>query len=758
MAAPDVRDRPSDLDWVKQTFLVSEKEMDKFDVYSRLVSDADFKWSDTTIGGSEAINMPYQFTRYADLKTGLGYHAEALNLEDPDTTLRFDNSNGGDGSLLGDMIGDIKETYSDIPTGGGTNSAAFGMGRYYQESIDEHATLVHMRFGVPEYNSMARFLGYFYSPTKGFLANRGGGLAFNIGSAIGEALGFLLMIPALPLVLGGRVYRRMADSPSSKYYYLKPTMVLYRQAVASILNTISVNIGLSPYSPDDIKAGSHDRSRGFNDLVNSNEGLTIFHELLPDIVSSDGFIDFMAVTTRYQRKANAIREALAEKMNNPSAWSGARSLVKDYIETYREALKEVKPPVKQEKYLEAWFKQSWNEFKGIVRTVTDAVGVTTPEQKAQQVQDAASTAIVETYEEKGDERYRFETSAGVDFETKYKKIYINDNIDTIGAFYRAEMVDGGQFVTFRVENPGSMSESFSNSTRESDLASKINSISGSVRNAKFDYGTIIGKIPGVQTAIDALQGMVAGVLDKWEIGGLMGLSGMSFVDIPKQWDSSSANLPRADFTIQLRSVYGNRVSQFFDLYVPLAMIMAGALPLSTGKQSYTSPFICECYSKGRCAIRLGMIESLSITRAVSNLPFNVNRGVTGIDVSFSVVDMSSVMHMPLMVGSSSLLQRGASSTLKAVGGEGAASMLDALFAMLSPSTFQEDNPFLDYMATLSSLSVSHMLYGTRKLQLDIASKRTALRGWRSKANVIAEIGETLPGKAMRYISRLPDVG
>jgi hypothetical protein len=85
----------------------------------------------------------------------------------------------------------------------------------------------------------------------------------------------------------------------------------------------------------------------------------------------------------------------------------------------------------------------------------------------------------------------------------------------------------------------------------------------------------------------------------------------------------------------------------FNIYIPLAMIMAGALPLATGKQSYTSPFLCEVHDRGRLLTRLGIIDSLSITRGTSNLGFNNVGKAMSMEISFSVLDLSSIMSMPI---------------------------------------------------------------------------------------------------------------
>src|SRR5690606_23738872 len=73
----------------------------------------------------------------------------------------------------------------------------------------------------------------------------------------------------------------------------------------------------------------------------------------------------------------------------------------------------------------------------------------------------------------------------------------------------------------------------------------------------------------------------------------------------------------------------------------------GALPLSTGQHSYTSPFLCQLFDRGRAQTRLGMIDSISITRGMHNLAFNRIGEPMSVEVSFSVVELSNILHMPI---------------------------------------------------------------------------------------------------------------
>ena len=126
------------------------------------------------------------------------------------------------------------------------------------------------------------------------------------------------------------------------------------------------------------------------------------------------------------------------------------------------------------------------------------------------------------------------------------------------------------------------------------------------------------------------------------------------------------------------------------------MLMAGSLPLSTGSTSYSSPFLVQLYDRGRCQIQLGIIESLSITRGTSNLPFNNKGGVMAVDVSFSVADLSTIMHMPISTGSFLNTSR------------------------TGNRISDEDNILMDYLAVLAGQDVYSQIYGMPKVKLAFA--------------------------------------
>jgi hypothetical protein len=198
------------------------------------------------------------------------------------------------------------------------------------------------------------------------------------------------------------------------------------------------------------------------------------------------------------------------------------------------------------------------------------------------------------------------------------------------------------------------------------------------------------------------------------------MSGNAFVDIPKEWKDSTANLPSTNYTIELRSPYGNKMARFQNLMIPLSMILAAALPKSTGKHSYDAPFLCQIYDKGRAQVRLGMIESLNITRGAGNLGWTQNNEPLGINIDFTVVDLSSIMHMPINP---------------------------------SPGLFDEDNAYSDYLAVLGGLTLADQVYAGNRLRLSLTRKLTNLSSLKSPARWGMLAANTMPGELIRAFSR-----
>ena len=73
-------------------------------------------------------------------------------------------------------------------------------------------------------------------------------------------------------------------------------------------------------------------------------------------------------------------------------------------------------------------------------------------------------------------------------------------------------------------------------------------------------------------------------------------------------------------------------------------------------------------------------------------------------------------------------------------------------AATTPSTYNDDNAYTDYLAVLGSLSLQQMVYGTRKIALQHALRRQQYKTWNSPSRWASVFMDTLPGRALRGVS------
>lgn len=668
----------SDSDWVRQAFLVPFSAQQDIDQRNRSFSTNRFKFGNTQLGGSLAINPPAQFTPNADPRV-------------PGLFIQLDS----DGNPI-----------TPNPDHG-------SYGRYYGEVIEENSRIISMRFGVPTFNSLTTFFTGFYNSDAGVLARtgRGNSLLYNIGKAAGYVVP-LFSMPLLLISLGGNIIRFLLQKPSSKYYYLKPTMPLYWNAVQSMVNAIAVNKGMVP------RAFS-----GNNDTVNFLDGRYPFKEAdlqnfaskMPDIIYENGQINVYAMATRYQRLSRKLYRYMEETYDATATANSGGSGFDDLYDVMTNLAghgfridRSQTQSVSFQSYLDKWF-----DFAGSHPKASSAPSQNTTTSGASTT-TSANTSTADAAAK--------DSSPSVDTELAPSG---NDEsiLAKLSEFLRAELDDGSTFVSFRVDNDGPVHESFSNSVGESEVANKINSMSGQARETNFNFAGgnfsdgAIGKVLG--GAVNGIKDVVSGVAAGVGMSGLAALGGSAFVDIPKHWQSSTANLPSMSYSIQLTSPYGNKISQMLNLYVPLCMLLAAALPLSTGKQSYTSPFLVELYDRGRAQTRLGIIDSISITRGTGNLGFSKSGSAMAIDVSFSVLDLSSIMHMPIIQGYNP-------------------------FTNPTAGLFDDDTTFTDYMAVLGSLSLNEQVYSMDRLKLRLTRTMANMNTWFSAAHTANWLGDLAP--------------
>lgn len=633
------------------------------DENNRRFNRAYFKFTDSSLGGNLAINAPPQFTRYADIREpGLVRGARKAQL-------RYAQGIDGERPHL-------------------------GMGRYYSDAIDDPSHHIHFQFGVTSFNSLTSFFTGFYSNYASGLARTGRleqsfvqkFLQFAV-DLVSVALMPLAILP-ITFMMVGSAFRYFMRIPSSKFCYLKPTMAAYWHAVSGLVNQISVNMGLACWTPPKI----------FESIVGQPLNIqpddkSAISQIYPEF-QANGILDIYAVANKAKRMEMRYRNRLNEKLAGAPAqqWYGKVREVLDEGGGVDEPL----PHEKGKLSLEAL----WDKWK--------------------------QTSILSMWKDTTVERdfRRNEDVAGDDVPTATKKLTQDYNpeekLEGALEFFLANAADGAEFASFRVDWPGSAQESFSNSSSANELASQLNSTSSSARSKRMSFadGNVADMPDIVKSIYDGAREVIAGVADNLHLSGFAAFGGNALVDIPENWSAHQAQLPTKSYTMTLISPYGNPISQLMHIWVPLAMLLAGALPLATGKQSYTSPFMCALYDRGRAITRYGMIDSLSITRGASHLAFNQDGKCMSIEVSVSVKDLSSVITMPIQQGAAVMPLEG---------------------------IFDGENSFSDYLMTLAGLPVREVYDRFPILMRQINNKVASFDTYFSRSRLAMDMGTSLPG-------------
>lgn len=650
-----------DSDWAKRAFMTTDIELrDPTDVANRYWSSADFKFTDTSIGKSIGVNPRPQFTRYADPRR------------------------------KGRVAGRSNVTI-------GATSGNFGMGRYYSEAIDDNAQIIYLRFGVPEYTGLLDFLGRAFDPDALHLAKTGRerGILFNIGAVIGGFVGIIAFPAIAALMFMSKAANIIFNKPRYKFYTFKPTMHNYWSSVNLLVNTLAINLNIMPK----VLADTATQKLGKEFKVDA-ESMKIMHELLPNVFSEDGYIDMFAVANRAQMAANRLFKEEYDSLDSQDM-NGYVGYLKKNSDNLTNSYTTTG-------------KISIGENNRTVSSVINRYG--SADSLASFISENITPSKWFNDDRKGQGNTGLETSPNTTGKDGKFKPMSEDEKDGYFKYLDSEFRSGSQFAVFRVNFTKGISESFSNSVGESEMSKKLNNTVSQAREIRFSLGDgdLVGGVAG--KAVESVVGGVTDLLSGAAAGVTFGLSSSimsmlkgAYLDIPKSWNSSTANLPKASYSMTLISPYGNAFSMLQNIYMPLLMLMSGSLPLATGKGSYTSPFLCQLYDRGKIQIKTGMIESLTITRGTSNLAYTADKKALAIDVSFDVVDLSSIMSMPISPA-------GFKDIIASIAGSVLTAGLTGI-GVYNPA-IDEDNILADYLAVLAGQDIYSQMFPLTKARLN----------------------------------------
>lgn len=218
----------------------------------------------------------------------------------------------------------------------------------------------------------------------------------------------------------------------------------------------------------------------------------------------------------------------------------------------------------------------------------------------------------------GNEEYEYEEEMNEDDNnTSFSKV-IRRGVDLL--YYKS-------CIPFYINSDVTFSESMSNETVESSLASTINGFSDKARELQFilgtsqnmvasQYSSIESSLAESKAAVDAMVNNISA--GKNNIFSTLVNSVSTIVKggrliFPNIWSNSSVS-KSYEITIRLTTPDNDKKSWWLNIYVPLCHLIAFVLPHGEYKNGYTSPFLVKAFYKGMFNIDMGIITDMSITK------------------------------------------------------------------------------------------------------------------------------------------------
>lgn len=214
-----------------------------------------------------------------------------------------------------------------------------------------------------------------------------------------------------------------------------------------------------------------------------------------------------------------------------------------------------------------------------------------------------------------------------------------------------------EFVAFYVDSETSITDSFSNTTSESMLASAANQVSDVGREIGFLLGTDSARVENLldnNALNNALNGIDQTLQGLPVVGNLLQDISSKLVTVmtggkllfPEIWNDSAFTRSYS-VTIKLRTPEPDILSWYINIGVPICHLLSLVLPMQTSgttNQGYKSPFLVRGVYKGLFNIDMGIITDMQITKGsegswtLSGLPMEV-------DVSITIKELYDAMSM-----------------------------------------------------------------------------------------------------------------
>ena len=213
-------------------------------------------------------------------------------------------------------------------------------------------------------------------------------------------------------------------------------------------------------------------------------------------------------------------------------------------------------------------------------------------------------------------------------------------------------------IVFYLDSINQVSESFTNDTADSSLASQINGYADTANEIRFLFGkggesiastaSEIGSdiLSSVSSAFSGVLGNLGGgIVQSLADKGVNTVLNGGKIAFPKIWSNSSYSRSYS-LNIKLRSPDHDSLSIFMNVLKPYCKLLCFAMAkmADNNPNGYKSPFLVKAYSKGIFNIDMGMITSMNVTKG-DECCWNDDGLPTQIDIGLDIEDLYSTLAM-----------------------------------------------------------------------------------------------------------------
>lgn len=275
-------------------------------------------------------------------------------------------------------------------------------------------------------------------------------------------------------------------------------------------------------------------------------------------------------------------------------------------------------------------------------------------------------------------------------------------------------------VIFYLDALDSVTESYTNETTESSLASQLNGFSDTANEIRFLFGkdSVLGSIIDGASDVTADIGKSLSSFATNLGGGIVGSLAESGVKtvvnggkivFPKIWSNSSTSRTYS-IEIKLRSPDNDSLSIYLNILKPYCKLLAMSLPRlmdedmrgnsAVNPNGYRAPFMVKAFSKGMFNIDYGMITSMTVTKGATCC-WNDDGLPTQIDISLEIEDLYSSLAM-------------------------------SKYSLGNITNIVANSSYMDFLANMAGLNIAQMEIG-RRIKMFYYLTKTGLSQVPSKA-------------------------